>query len=67
MQLLAVVSRSVRIEVEDDGGPWTPALPDPARHHGLGIAGTLTAELGVEGDDSGRTVSAVVSWIPQPE
>lgn len=58
---------SVRVDVEDNGGPWTPALAEPDRHHGLDIVGALAAELAIEGDDRGRTVSAVLSWTPLPE
>jgi serine/threonine-protein kinase RsbW len=58
---------SVRVDVKDDGGPWTPALADPDRHHGLDIVGALATELAIAGDDRGRTVSAVLSWTPPPE
>jgi anti-sigma regulatory factor (Ser/Thr protein kinase) len=27
----------VRIEVQDNGGPWNQGMIDPARHHGLDI------------------------------
>lgn len=57
---------SVRVDVEDDGGPWAPALADPDRHHGLDIVGAVASELAIAGDDHGRTVSAVLSWTPQP-
>jgi anti-sigma regulatory factor (Ser/Thr protein kinase) len=55
---------SVRVDVQDDGGPWTPALAAPDRHHGLDIVGALAAELAITGDHRGRTVSAVLSWTP---
>ena len=58
---------SVRVDVQDDGGPWTPALADPDRHHGLDIVGALAAELAIEGYDHGRTVIVVLSWTPQPD
>jgi anti-sigma regulatory factor (Ser/Thr protein kinase) len=29
------------LEVEDEGGPWTPAVADPERGHGLDIMRTL--------------------------
>jgi len=51
----------------DDGGPWTPALVDRDRHHGLDIVGALSAELAIQGDDYRRTVTAVLSWTPQPD
>jgi anti-sigma regulatory factor (Ser/Thr protein kinase) len=60
-------SACVRIDVEDDGGPWAPALGDPARHHGLTIIRALAADLAIDGDDSGRIVSALLNWTPQPE
>jgi hypothetical protein len=34
------------IEVEDNGGPWTIAISDPARHHGLDIVRSLADEWG---------------------
>ena len=64
---LTTPRRFVRIVVEDDGGPWTPALRDPARHHGLDIVRALAAEWCVEGDDTGRTVRAALNWSLQPE
>lgn len=66
VRITVVHGLSVRVDVEDDGGPWTPALADPDRHHGLDIVRALTSELAVEGDDHGRTVSAVLNWNPQP-
>lgn len=35
-----------RIEVEDNGGPWTPAASDPTRHHGLDINPCPRCRLG---------------------
>ncbi len=67
VRVTVMPGNSVRINVEDDGGPWTPALSDPARHHGLDIVGTLATEWTIEGHDSGRTVSAALNWTPQPE
>jgi serine/threonine-protein kinase RsbW len=57
----------VRIEVQDDGGLWAPVLGDTARHHGFDIVGRLAANWAVEGDDSGRRVSAFLNWTPLPE
>ena len=50
------------IEVEDDGGPWTPAIDDPDRCHGLGIIRTLASDWGIDGDDRARTVWARLDW-----
>jgi serine/threonine-protein kinase RsbW len=38
------------LEVEDNGGPWTPAVRDPSQHHGLDIVRALASEYGVDGD-----------------
>ena len=54
---------SVRIEVEDDGGPWMrkPA-PDPASGRGLDIIGALAAEWGITSSPAGRAVWARINW-----
>ena len=52
----------VLIEVEDDGGPWTPATSDPARPHGLDIVRTLATEWGIDGDHTNRTIWARFDW-----
>jgi len=57
--------RHARIEVEDDGGPWTPAV-DTSRHHGLDIVRTLADDWGIDGDDNARTVWARFDWPGQP-
>jgi serine/threonine-protein kinase RsbW len=46
---------SVHVEVQDDGGPWTPATPETARH-GLDILHALAANWGIDGDYRTRTV-----------
>jgi anti-sigma regulatory factor (Ser/Thr protein kinase) len=66
MRVTVVRGVSIRIDVRDDGGPWSPALADPDRHYGLDIVKALAAELAMSGDDSGRNVTAVLSWFPQP-
>lgn len=43
---------------EDNGGPWTLAVSDPTRHHGLDIIRTLASGWGIEGDHTGRTERA---------
>jgi anti-sigma regulatory factor (Ser/Thr protein kinase) len=53
------------IEVEDDGGPWTPAARDPRRSHGLDIIQALADVWGIGGDQDGRTVWARFDW-PNP-
>jgi serine/threonine-protein kinase RsbW len=53
------------LEVEDEGGPWTPTVADPERGHGLDIMRTLADDWGIEGDHDGRTVWARFDW-PSP-
>jgi anti-sigma regulatory factor (Ser/Thr protein kinase) len=55
----------VRIEVEDNGGPWTPATNDAARHHGLNIIFIVANEWGIDGDYAIRTVWARFDWPSQ--
>jgi anti-sigma regulatory factor (Ser/Thr protein kinase) len=50
------------IEVEDNGGPWTPKPSDPERPHGLDIVRTLAADWGIDGDHRGRTIWARFDW-----
>jgi len=52
----------VRIEVEDQGGPWKAAVTDPTRHHGLDITRTLASAWGIDGDQTHRTVWAIFDW-----
>ena len=56
----------VRIEVEDNGGPWTPATRDAARHHGLDIIRALATDWGIDGDYAARTAWARFVWPNQP-
>ena len=53
------------LEVEDEGGPWTPAVADPERGHGLDIMRTLADDWGIEGDHDGRIIWACFDW-PRP-
>jgi hypothetical protein len=46
------------IEVEDNGGPWTPGAIEPIRHHGLDIVRALASDWGIEGDHTARTIWA---------
>ena len=52
----------IRIEVEDEGGPWLAPAPDPASGRGLEIIGALAAEWGVATGPAGRTVWARFNW-----
>jgi anti-sigma regulatory factor (Ser/Thr protein kinase) len=47
----------VLIEVEDNGGPWTPAIPEPIGN-GLDIVRALANDWGIAGDDTVRTIWA---------
>jgi anti-sigma regulatory factor (Ser/Thr protein kinase) len=55
----------IRIEVEDDGGPWLAPAPDPGSGRGLDIIGVLAAEWGAATSPPGRTVWARFS-CPAP-
>jgi anti-sigma regulatory factor (Ser/Thr protein kinase) len=59
-----VVSRGdfIRIEVQDDGSPWTPAITDPTGHHGLDIVRALADEWGTDGNHTTRTTWAIFNW-----
>jgi anti-sigma regulatory factor (Ser/Thr protein kinase) len=46
------------VEVEDSGGPWTPANSDPTRRHGLNIVCALASDWGIDGDDAVRVIWA---------
>jgi len=52
----------VRIEVHDNGGPWTPAIADATGHHGLDIVRALAANWGIDGDNTTRTAWATFNW-----
>jgi serine/threonine-protein kinase RsbW len=60
---------SLRVEVQDEGGPWT--LPEDAdgRHgRGLLIVRKLVREFGCSGDsDSGRTIWFEMDWPDFPQ
>jgi serine/threonine-protein kinase RsbW len=55
----------IRIEVEDDGGPWLAPVPHPDSGRGLDIIRVLAAEWGVATSPAGRTVWARFNW-PSP-
>jgi anti-sigma regulatory factor (Ser/Thr protein kinase) len=52
----------VRIEVEDNGGPWIASPDDPNGHHGLDIIRALAKEWGVSGDHAARTIWVCFDW-----
>jgi serine/threonine-protein kinase RsbW len=56
------VGHHVRIEVEDNGGPWTPAITNSTGHHGLDIVRTLATDWGTNGDHTTRTTWARFDW-----
>jgi serine/threonine-protein kinase RsbW len=51
-----------QIEVEDDGGPWTPEVSDPTGHRGLDIVRALATAWGVDCDQATRTTWARFDW-----
>ena len=55
----------VRIEVQDDGGPWNQGMIDPARHHGLDLVRAVADEWGIDGDHTSRTIWARFHWPDQ--
>ena len=54
--------RAVRVEVEDQGGPWIGAPDESTGHHGLDILRALAKEWGIDGDHTVRTVWAHFDW-----
>lgn len=66
VRVVISLGRYARIEVQDDGGPWSPAAGDRARHRGLGIVCALASEWGVDHDDGTRIVWARFDWPEQP-
>jgi hypothetical protein len=52
----------VRIEVQDDGGPWNQGMIDPTRHHGLDIVRAVADEWGIDGDQTSQTIWARFDW-----
>lgn len=55
-------SEYVRIEVRDDGGPWTHPAADVDRPHGLAIVSSLASQWGIVGTNAGRTAWARLDW-----
>src|SRR5215469_16117649 len=63
---VAISSRDhVRIEVEDNGGPWTPDASDTERCHGLDIIRILATDWGIDGDHASRTAWVRFDWPPR--
>lgn len=58
--------RCARIEVQDNGGPWTPATSDPDRYHGLDIIRAIATDWGINGDHTTRTIWATFDWPDHP-
>ncbi|MGO9082865.1 MAG: ATP-binding protein [Streptosporangiaceae bacterium] len=52
----------MRIEVRDDGGPWTPPARDADRPHGLDIIRALAGGWGTTETRTGRSVWAQLDW-----
>ena len=52
----------VLIEVEDNGGPWTPAVCEPAGH-GLDIVRAVASDWSIDGDAAARTIWARFDWL----
>ncbi len=63
-----IISRGdcIRIEVQDNGGPWTPAIINSSGHHGLDIIRALAADWGIDGDTATRTAWATFDWPGRP-
>jgi serine/threonine-protein kinase RsbW len=51
-----------QIEVEDQGGPWTPGGSDSEGHHGLAIVRALATDWDIDGDHTTRTIWARFDW-----
>ena len=53
----------LRVEVEDEGGPWTETASDGEHGHGLMIVSTIASDWGRHGDPAtGWTVWARIDW-----
>jgi serine/threonine-protein kinase RsbW len=55
-----------KIEVEDNGGPWTPGMSDSTGHHRLDIVRALATDWGIDGDHTTRTIWARFDWPDHP-
>ena len=52
----------IRVEIEDNGGPWTGGISDPTGHHGWDIVRVLANGWGIEGHHPTRTIWARFDW-----
>ncbi len=52
----------VRIDIRDDGGPWTEPARDTDRPHGLDIVRVLASQWGIRETNTGRAVWAQLDW-----
>lgn len=53
----------LRVEVEDEGGPWTPGASNGERGYGLNIVSTIADEWGRDGSPAtGWIVWARIGW-----
>jgi hypothetical protein len=58
--------KSLRVEVEDQGGPWDlRSVRDEGRWHGLDLVDEMASEWGREGDSAGWVVWFRIDW-PHP-
>ena len=55
-----------RIEVEDNGGPWTPKITDSTRHHGWDLVRALATDWGIDDHRATRTTWARFDWPESP-
>src|SRR5215470_3777877 len=55
-----------RIEIEDNGGPWTPKITDSTGHHGWDIVRALANDWGIDDDRAIRTIWARFDWTGHP-
>jgi serine/threonine-protein kinase RsbW len=59
----AVRAGRVRVEVEDEGGPWRPAGAEHGQSgRGLAIVGEVASRWGRDDGDAGRTVWFEIDW-----
>ena len=54
------------VEVEDNGGPWTPKITDSTGHHGWDIVRAVASDWGIDEDCATRTTWARFDWPEQP-
>ena len=52
----------VRIEVADNGGPWTSDTTGSTGHHGLDIVRVLATDWGINSGHATRTIWAQFDW-----